>query len=297
MAAKAVYDELARESDHQVEFLDALDYANPIFKNSYGGSYTFLITKWPQVWGVFFGLVDIPWLQPLIRVVRRAYNALNTPRLHRHLREGNYDWVVSTHFLPIEVVSALKRAGQSSAKLMACVTDYDVHRIWLGSGVDLYCVASDWTMQKLIRLGVPAEKIKVTGIPCHKKFIRQQDVCQLRERLGLDAGQFTVLIATGSFGIGPIEEIIDTLRSFQIVVVCGHNKSLYERLQKKSPAHVKIMGLVDNMHELMAAADVMVSKPGGLSITEALVSRLPLIFFNAIPGQETQNIMVLKEYG
>ena len=108
---------------------------------------------------------------------------------------------------------------------------------------------------------------------------------------------FTVLIATGSFGIGPIEEIIQSLKDVQVIVVCGHGKVLYERLSKKKYDNVKVCGLVDNMHELMAVADVMLTKPGGLSISEALVSELPMIFFSPIPGQEENNIRVLKESG
>lgn len=297
MAAKAVYDVLADNPAHEAVFVDALDYANPLFRATYRGSYTFLITKMAPVWGFFFALVDLPWLQPVVRLFRRGYNALNAPGLHRHLIDEQYDWVVSTHFLPIEVVSSLKRAGRISSRLMACVTDYDVHRIWLGCAVDQYCAASEWTGNKLRRLGVPDEKIAVTGIPCSKKFAVPRDAREIREQLGLHAEEFTVLVATGSFGIGPIEEIIDSLHDFQIIVVCGHNAALYQRLQEKAAGHVKVMGLVDNMHELMAASDVMVSKPGGLSVTEALVSHLPLIFFNAIPGQETHNIRILAEHG
>ncbi len=296
MAAKAVYDALRDDPAHDVTLVDALDFANPVFRLTYSGSYTFLITKIPRLWGLFFAVVDQPALQPVIRLLRRVYNAANTPRLHRHIIEAGYDWVISTHFLPIEVVSALKKSGKITAKLMACVTDYDVHRIWLGSGVDRYCVATDWTGNKMRQLGVSADRISVTGIPCHKKFVASRDREAIRRDLALKS-EFTVLIATGSFGIGPIEQIIDSLGDFQVIVVCGHNQALRERLQHKAAGHVKVMGLVDNMHELMAASDVMVSKPGGLSITEALVSHLPLIFFNAIPGQETHNIRILAEYG
>ena len=115
--------------------------------------------------------------------------------------------------------------------------------------------------------------------------------------MGLQEDIFTVLIATGSFGIGPIETIIDALKEFQVIVICGHNKGLYRKLSAKHHKLVHVFGLVDNMHELMAVSDAMVTKPGGLSIAEALVSQLPLIFFNAIPGQETGNIKVLKTYG
>ena len=94
-----------------------------------------------------------------------------------------------------------------------------------------------------------------------------------------------------------LEKILEALNGFQVIVVCGHNKELYARLNAKASGAFKVFGLVDSMPELMAVADCMVTKPGGLSIAEALVSRLPLIFFNAIPGQETNNIKVLGAYG
>jgi len=105
------------------------------------------------------------------------------------------------------------------------------------------------------------------------------------------------LIATGSFGFGPIEEVVSRLQGVQVLVVCGHNKALYERMNARAMPGVKVYGLVDNMDELMAASDVMITKPGGLSISEALVTGLPLIFFSAIPGQEENNVRVLARQG
>ncbi|MGE0268897.1 MAG: glycosyltransferase [Candidatus Omnitrophota bacterium] len=295
-AAEAVRDELQATTSHEVVFIDALDYATPWFKGMYKGSYTFLITRWPLVWGIFFRLVDIPWLQPLVRVLRRIQNGLNTQKLHRFLIDNQFDFIISTHFMPNEVVSSLKKRNLIKSTLISCVTDYDVHRIWLGDAVDRYCVACGWTQEKVKKLGVDPAKISVTGIPSHKRFSQTYDLTELKNKLALDQNLFTILIATGSFGIGPIEEMIEALNDFQIIVICGHNQNLYRRLSGGQNKQVKILGLVDNMHELMAVSDVMVTKPGGLSITEALVSRLPLIFFNAIPGQETNNIKVLKEY-
>ncbi|MFT7539039.1 MAG: processive 1,2-diacylglycerol beta-glucosyltransferase, partial [Lysobacterales bacterium] len=146
-------------------------------------------------------------------------------------------------------------------------------------------------------LGIPENKVTVTGIPTNERFSAAYDVAELKSSMGLEKDRFTVLVATGSFGIGPIEEIIRELDEFQVVVVCGHNKTLFKTLTDKKYANAKVFGLVDNMHELMALSNAMVTKPGGLSISEALVTQLPLIFFNPIPGQETGNIKVLATYG
>ena len=296
-AAEAIYNGMQKSTDHDVIFADALDYSSFFFRWFYKETYFFLISKIPGVWGFFFRILDISWLHPLIRVLRRVQNRVNTGKLHRFLQEEQFDYIIMTHFMPTEVAAALKRAGRISSKLITVITDFDVHKIWLADGIDIYTVASDWTKGKLENIGIPGENIFVSGIPTDDKFSLSTDISALKKELGLKEDMFTVLVATGSFGIGPIEEIIDELKKFQIIAVCGHNQGLYNKLSVQDSGFVHIMGLVDNMHELMAVSDVMVTKPGGLSISEALVSQLPLIFFNAIPGQETGNIRVLKTYG
>lgn len=297
-AADAVYQRLiTRHPSHQSTIVDALDYAPSYFKPLYRGTYTFLISHIPWLWGGIFSFLDWRWVRPLMKAFRRVYNRLNTTQLHRFLMQEQFDYVISTHFMPIEVVAALKRKGMLKSKLISVVTDYDVHQIWLADEVDYYAVATDWTKEKMKQLGVPAEKVFVTGIPTHEKFSVPLDQYQAKKYLGLRPEDFTVLIATGSFGIGPIEEILQRLEGFQAIVICGHNKKLFESLQRYQSDRIKIFGLVDNMDVMMATADVMVTKPGGLSISEALVRHLPLVFFNAIPGQETGNVRVLKNHG
>ncbi len=296
-AAEAVYKGIKKSTNHDVVFVDALDYSSFFFRKFYKQTYFFLISKVPAVWGFSFWLLDLPWLQPLAKFLRRIQNILNTGRLHRFMEEGEFDCIVMTHFMPTEIAAALKRSGRISSKLITVITDYDVHKIWLAEGVDVYTVASDWTKGKLVSIGISPERILTAGIPTDEKFSESVDIGTLKKKLGLKEDIFTVLVATGSFGIGPIEEIISSLKGFQVIVVCGHNQGLRKKLSKKNLPDVNILGLVDNMHELMAVSDAMVTKPGGLSISEALVSQLPLIFFNAIPGQETGNIRVLKTYG
>lgn len=276
---------------------DALDYTSRLFKQLYRRTYSFCISRVPWLWGILFYILDVPLLQPGIRVLRRIQNHAQARLLELYLIEEQFNCIFSTHFFPIEVAAHLKRKGKIAAKIICVITDYDVHRIWLAEGVDLYAVACHETKEKLISLGVPDEKIRVTGIPVHEKFSYHYDIGALKKQLVMKENVFTVLIATGSFGIGPIEKVIDKLKGVQSLVVCGHNKKLFERLTRQNRDLVKIFGLVDNMHELMAVSDCMITKPGGLSITEALVRQLPLIFFNAIPGQETNNVKVLRQHG
>lgn len=296
-AAEAIFNGLQKQAGHQSLLVDALDYTNPIFKRTYPEAYSLLVTKVPWLWGMFFKLLDLPLLQPLVRGTRRIYNGLNAGRLQKFLIKEQFDVIFTTQFLSAEVSSYLKRTGQIKSKVICVVTDFDVHRIWINVGIDAYAGASDFTRDKIVSLGIDPQRVFVTGIPTDAKFAQTPDTSALKKQMNLQEGKFTVLMATGSFGMGPIEEILDGLKGHQVVVVCGYNKALYERLKLKAGQGVHILGLVQNMYELMSVADVMVTKPGGLSIAEALVKRLPMLFFSAIPGQETHNIEVLHKYG
>jgi len=294
-AAEAIFNSLS-QTPHSVRLEDALDFTNPFFKKSYPASYSFLVTKLPLLWRLFFALLNLPLLQPAVRVVRRTYNGLNAGKLQDFLIKEQFDCIVTTQFLSAEVCAYLKRTGQIKSRVICVVTDFDVHRIWVNEGIDAYAVASPYTKKKVESLGVAAEQVFVTGIPTDQKFARQYNRAQLKDQLGMEPG-FTVLIATGSFGMGPIEALIQGLGGYQLIVICGHNKHLFERLKPLAGRKTHIYGLIANMDELMAASDVMVTKPGGLSIAEALVKQLPMVFFSAIPGQETNNIRVLKQHG
>ena len=295
-AAEAIFHGLARQGDHDARLVDALDYTNPFFKKTYPWFYGFLVTRMPWAWGYLFTLLDNPSLQPLVRVARRLYNGINAQALEKFLIDEQFDAIITTQFLSAEISAYLKRQLKIKSKVICVVTDFDVHHIWVNEGIDVYTGACDFTRKRLMDLGVLPEQIYTTGIPTDAKFSEHPDVVQLKKRLGVKDGVLTVLIATGSFGMGPIEEIIGLLQNYQLLVVCGHNQDLYERLKAKASPHTHVLGLVDNMDELMSVADVMVTKPGGLSIAEALVKKLPMVFFSAIPGQETNNINVLDGY-
>ncbi len=294
-AAEAIFHGLRTQGGVDVRLVDALDYTNPFFKEIYPRLYAFLVTRLPWAWGFLFALLDIPWMQPLVHRTRRLCNGFNARALQKLLIQEQFDGVLTTQFLSSEVCAYLKRSGAIKSKIICVVTDFDAHRIWVNKGVDIYTAACEYTKNKLIALGVGPEKIFTTGIPTDAKFAQKPDPLALKKKLGLQDGM-TILIATGSFGMGPIAGLMDLLGRYQLLIVCGHNRDLYERLKSKARKNAHILGLVDNMDELMSVSDVMVTKPGGLSIAEALVKKLPMIFFSAIPGQEANNIKVLSTY-
>jgi processive 1,2-diacylglycerol beta-glucosyltransferase len=296
-AAEAVHHGLLSRGRADAVIIDALDYTNSFFRSSYSKGYEFIVAELPTFWSAFFALTDQMWFLPVFRAIRRVYNGINTGRLVAYVKKEQFDRIVVMHFLAAEVCGYLRRTGQIKGKLVVVVTDFDVHKIWLIDGVDEYCVASTYTKERLIAMGVDAQKIFVTGIPLDEKFTQVRDKAATRRKLGLDPDAFTVLVSTSSFGFGPIEELAEYFKSLQVIIICGHNEKLFGRLSAKANSRHKVCRFVDNMEELMASSDVMVTKPGGLSVTEALANHLPLVFFSAIPGQEAGNVRVLAANG
>jgi processive 1,2-diacylglycerol beta-glucosyltransferase len=172
----------------------------------------------------------------------------------------------------------------------------------MGEAVDLYCVAAEETRARLIARGAAAENIIVTGIPISGKFSAAPDAAAVRKRLGLRDGLPVLLVLGGGFGMGPVAEILQELdkveRPFQTLVVAGRNEELRRELaaqDRKHPTHV--LGFVSNMNELMAVSEMIITKPGGLTTSEALALGRPLFILNPIPGQEAANSDFLLERG
>ena len=160
----------------------------------------------------------------------------------------------------------------------------------------MYIVASNFSKERLILEGVQENSIKDFGIPIDTKFSKQYEKNALCKKLDIEPDKFTILISTGSFGIGQVEEIVDSLyKEVQILVVSAHNKILYARLRKRNHQNVRVFGFIDNMQELMAVSDMIITKPGGLTIAESLAMGLLPIFITAIPGQETENAKILAK--
>jgi processive 1,2-diacylglycerol beta-glucosyltransferase len=302
-AAEALYQVAAAQfPTATIRILDTLDYATPFLRKHYPGSYLFMVHYCPWLWGLFYYLVDSRFIYPLVRWFRRTTNSLHCQKFENYIQEEKPDLVISTHFLPNEIISHIKRKHGFTTCLATCITDYYPHMFWRDTGVDWYFTPNRDLAERLGKWGVPAERIKDFGIPIMPEFGLEQPVAALRLRLGLTE-KFTVLITSGGYGVGPAEELIEQLkrirRSFQAIVICGNNPKLVADLAhfKDDPGHrFQIYGFVDNMHELMSISDVMISKAGGLTTTEAMAKGLPLIVLYPIPGQESSNCDFLLQY-
>ncbi len=298
-AAQAVYDYLKKQRpDLDTRLVDVLNKSNTFFRFSYIYGYPFLVRNLRWLWGCLFWLTFIRFLRPFTRGIVSCGNRLATGGFADFLIKENPDFIISTHFLTSEIAARLKKTGRISSFVATVITDFGVHPFWLSKGTDLYLVASEETGGLVVGEGVSPQNVKPCGIPVNTVFLERHNKEELLKEFGLKKDKFNVLIATGSFGIGPIEEIIDTLhKEAQVLVVCARNQKLYKRLKARNFDNCLVLGFVDNIHELMAVSDCIITKPGGMSICESLVMDLVPVFICPIPGQEQQNLKVLSGRG
>ncbi|MBI4778422.1 glycosyltransferase [Candidatus Desantisbacteria bacterium] len=301
IAADAVKDVLQQKSlESSFLEIDALGYFSPVIKGILLTSYLELIKSDPYVWEYLY---DNPKLINLTVKLKEILNTLKSERLKKKILNGfQPDVVVCTHAFPCGVFSALKKTSMNGLPLIAITTDFDIHAYWLYENVSHYLVANSEIADKLIHHGIPAKNISVTGIPISNAFSNIEDKQIVRNRLQLEELP-TILIMGGNYGLGSMEKIVAYLnllpQLFQIIVVTGKNKSLQkrlERLTKQIERPMKIYGFVHNIHELMQASDILISKPGGLTSAESLCCGLPMIIVNPIPGQEDRNSSYLVKH-
>lgn len=298
-AAQAIYNYLKEHCRHaELKLVDVLDMSCPFFAFFYRWGYSFLIRRAPFLWQTAFFLTDFKPSRFFTRSIASVINKINTGGFIRFLIKEDADLLISTHFLPSELTAGLKRKGKIHTRLITQVTDFGVHPFWISEGTDVYIVASELGKEQLIGAGVREDTVKELGIPADPKFLKSYDKQELRKKLNLATEKFSVLVMTGSFGSGPLEKIADLLhRDVQLLIVCANNKKLYSRLIERGLTNVKAFGFVNNAQELMAASDLIITKPGGLSIVESLSMDLYPIFISPIPGQETGNIKALAFEG
>lgn len=288
-----------------VQNVDVLEHTTATFRRVYGKAYLDLVNKAPHFLGYFYDLMDRePSPQHKADRLRLAMERLNLRPFLRFLRAERWDVIVNTHFLPAEMIACLRREESLDTPQFTVTTDFETHRLWVNQPCDHYFTATAEGAANLVQWGVPATDTTVTGIPIHPAFAEPKDRAACLARQALEGDRPVVLQLAGGFGVGPVEKLYRTLLDVEIplelVVVAGRNEELKARLEQSQPPdrhRVKILGFTRDMHELMAVADLVVTKPGGLTTSEALASGAALAIVNPIPGQESRNSDFLLENG
>src|SRR5689334_429838 len=284
--------------------VDLLSLVPKEFKKLYGEQYIRLVEKSPQLWSWLYSKTDRPSRDSLIGKLKRAAEKLNTRKLWAEIDRLAPDAILCTHFLPAELLSRARAKGRKTPPVWVQVTDFDVHTLWVHPHVDRYCVASDEVAFRLAERGVPREKIAVTGIPVMPQFSAPLERALCAAELGVDPKKFTVLMMAGGAGVGSLDEmarrVLQVPGDLQIVALAGRNADLLKRLQalaKVHPGKLFPLGFTTTVERVMTAADLVVSKPGGLSVSECLAKLRPMLLVSPIPGQEERNADYLLEAG
>lgn len=303
-AAQALEKAFAARGDCRVEHIDAVQYSSRLLRKTYDKAYLGLVRRAPEVLALLYKRLDRPWHHQGRRL---ALDRINTAPMVRLLKRVQPDLCIATHFLPAEIIAWLVAKRKLRARNAVVVTDFDVHAMWLCRTVDRYYVACEESAEYLASLGVPREVLRVTGIPIDPLFAQKLDRREMRRRHGLDLERTTVLVAAGGYGVGPIERLVTDLlalqRPWQIVAIAGKSAPTQRRLEelarrnRNAPTRLVVVGYTKEMDEWMAAADLLVGKAGGLTVSEALARGLAMAIVAPIPGQEDRNTDHLLEEG
>lgn len=306
-AAEAVELALKQTVPHAlVKNVDVLEMTNRLFRRLYGKFYLDLVNHAPHMLGYFYDLLDQPSRSGKYRSdrMRLVLEKLNLGKFLKFLQAEPWDLAICTHFLPAEIIAHLRKQKLLTLPQTTATTDFETHRLWVNQPCERYFTATEEGSRYLQHWGVPVTDTLATGIPIHPVFSEPKDRHECLTKHGLADDRPVILQLSGGFGVGPIEKIYHTLlaveQPIQLVTIAGRNEKLREklsRLPKPARHKVKVMGFTKEIDELMQAADLLVSKPGGLTTSETLARGAVMVIVNPIPGQETRNSDYLLENG
>lgn len=291
---------LKQDKDINVKIVDSLLYISPILNKTITSGYVYLATKTPKLYGKLYDLSNKD--RKFSNFVTRINNIFAN-KLLPLIDDFKPDVIITTHPFPTEMVSRLKLKNEINIPLICIMTDYAPHKAWLSEKVDAYIVANDDMVAKMVAQGVSEEHIYPYGIPVDEVFFEEEEKQLVLEELNLDKNLPTILMMAGSFGVANVFDIyaniIDIDLDFQIILVTGKNKKLYNQFEEvvgNSPKNTKLIYFTNEINKFMQASDIIITKPGGLTVTEALACNIPMAIFDAIPGQEEENAEFLIKH-
>jgi processive 1,2-diacylglycerol beta-glucosyltransferase len=282
----------------ECETVDSYEYAASVFAKVVADGYIGMVKTVPQVYAYLYGRVE---RAKQIPAARRFVNAHTAANLRALIERMQPDLVVCTHAFPCGVMSEYKRRFDPTLPVVGIVTDYVVHPFWLYPNIDVYAVATPEMRRMLLGRGILPERVLLSGIPVDARFGEPRlDKHALRTALGLPVDRHVVLIMGGGIGIGPLDTMMRALGSVRAplaaAVIVGRNGRLQKRVieaAERTPYPLRVFGFVENVHDFMHASDVLLSKPGGLTSSEALAARLPMVLVKPLPGPEERNARYL----
>lgn len=298
--ANAVADELEKRGI-ELRKIDLLESINKFYYKAVDKGYLLSAKYAPRQFGKAYHSLERSNSQS--RFVNDMIAELLAKKFYDYFNDYDPDVVICTHVFAAQVMDELKRRNLVSVPVIGIVTDYTLHPFWEKvPRIDYIVIASELISHRCQMRGIHPSRILPFGIPIRPKFLTKLPKEEARKLLGLNVDTNTILIMSGSMGYGNMTEVvrrIDALEMpLQLLIVCGNNKKMYKKLEAFTFLHpTHLFGFVDNVDVMMDAADCIVSKPGGLTTSETLAKKLPMIMVNPIPGQEEDNVDYLLNTG
>ena len=301
-AGRAILEQLQQMGEEAYLF-DYLTLAGQKVSDRVGGGYVGLVQRVPLVFGLLYRIGAI-----VSRIVRKSpvyyMNGLMAPYLDRYLREHQFDAIVMPHLFPAETITYMKRKGMELPLTVAVATDYTCIPFWGETECDYYVIPSEKHRRSFTRGHIRAEQLLPYGIPVSPELSQTCTRRQARERLHITHERPIYLVVGGSMGAGQMQTLVRVLLRMKrqqddVIVVCGSNRKVRKKMKRhfKGREDLTIIGRTDQMPDYLRACDVLFTKPGGLTSTEAAVAEIPMVHTAPIPGCETVNRRYFRKRG
>lgn len=282
-----------------VECIDCIEYINKYINKISTEAYKELAKKTPHLWEHIYTKSN----SGTLALLSTTSNKVMAIKLKNLIKEIKPNLIISTHPFSSQMCAFLKKKNKINCDIATVMTDFHIHNQWLylPEFIDYFFVSNDTMKQDMINKNIPKEKIFVTGIPVSPRFLQSFDKGEIYDEFWLDKNKFTILFfGGGEFGLGrntaliTLKALIRLLPNTQIIAISGKNKKMNKAFndlvdETNSSDRVNILEYTDKVPELMSISNLVVTKAGGLTITESLISNLPIIIINPIPGQEEEN--------
>jgi len=301
-AAEAIIEGIRiKEPFAEIIHLDFGDFLSKRLNTVAKNLYMELIKHTPKLWGRLYD--KTAKLQPK-SLMQRLLNQMGRTNFLKYIQEFEPDLIVCTYPTVSSILAQLRLEQILHVPVITVITDYAVHSLWVHPGVDRYMVACEEVKVSLMSWGIEAQRVHVTGIPVSPKFEREMDRGHILSKLGLNPDLPIFLVMGGVYEEDIVKRICKQLSGSQVsvqsIIVCGKNEKLYHLLEEVSVQARNLIvrfGYVHNVEELMEVSDLIITKAGGLTVSEALTKHLPLVIFKPIPGQEVENAHFVQRIG
>jgi processive 1,2-diacylglycerol beta-glucosyltransferase len=300
-AAQSLQAWIARQAPGtQARHLDILTLTGRTYRKAYTSSYLKLAEHAPEVWGYLYDSADKK--KPRFKPPRliRAFDKLEFAKFRHFVRDFAPDRMICTHFLPVQVLASSRGKPWAQFGLSIVVTDYYAHGFWAQPAADITFLPTTECLEELADKGMDRTKLVATGIPVLPQFAGPPARQAARAALGIGNDRPVVLVMGGGWGGGGLDALVaEVLRAGDaaVLAIAGRNARVRATLEAIQDPRLRVFGFVENIHELMAASDVCVTKSGGLTTSECLALGLPMLIPGAIPGQEERNADYVTEAG